>query len=198
VSAERIRDELMKAHSKTKSKAHLALMLHRLALWKEVLPQVCVDWTRSREVDDFIVWLALMIETDSIEKTFLKLKYTTKEAKHIAFLRDFLGFDVQDAYRFLHRRKQAIVPEEMIRSFTMFAFPLKPSFVSQEKVIDTFLNHRFSVNGTDLMNEGFKGKDIGFELERRENVLFLQSLHAKSNENFNEKSFWDDLEEYGR
>lgn len=195
VSAERIRDELMKAHAKTKSKAQMALMLHRLDLWTEVLPGVSLDWTFSREVDDFIVWLALMLELNPIEDTFLKLKYTAKEAKHLAFLLDFLEFDARHAYRFLHRRKQATVPAEMIRTFTTFALPFKIEFSTQEKVIDTFLNYRFSVSGNDLMEEGFKGKDIGLELERRENVLFLQSLHGKRKEDLDDPTFFDTLED---
>lgn len=195
VSAERIREELMKAHHKTKTRAQLALMLHRLDLWEQVLPKVNLDWKLSREVDDFIVWLALMLELDPVEKAFLKLKYTAKEAKHLAFLLDFLEFDARHAYHFLHRRKQAMVPEEMIRSFAMFAPPFRSGADKWCKVIDTFLNYRFSVSGDDLLKEGFKDKEVGIELERRENVLFLQSLHGKRKEDFNDSDFFDTVED---
>jgi hypothetical protein len=48
--------------------------------------------------------------------------------------------------------------------------------VKEMKLVEKFNNFEFSITGESLIAEGFSGKQLGIELEKRETTLFLASI----------------------
>lgn len=174
VSPERIRDEFLKCLAKAKSVTHLSAILTRLRLWRQIFPDLYLDLDQVREIRDPTAFLARLLSNTNnvkIAERLNELKYTTQEIKEITFFLDFSCGLVDISYR-LHKayKQSGITPERLRRYASMRVWPL-PEFT------ETLIKFELSVKGQELMAEGFSGRELGNELERREKVRFLEQLN---------------------
>jgi tRNA nucleotidyltransferase/poly(A) polymerase len=174
VSPERIRDEFLKCIDKTKSVTHLFFLLTRLGLWEAIFPGHDVIASNVREIREPMLLLALVLvmeSTEDVSQTLHELKYTVDEIKQFVFLRQFiLGWENRSAIMLHKMYVSSKLSESSFRRFAgLFGRPPK-------YFIDAFLEYRPTVKGETLLSEGFQGKELGLELEKRELVLFDQLL----------------------
>lgn len=194
VSAERIRDEFIKGLDKARSVTHFLVMLDRLGLFPHVFPGLDVDRSRFREVRDVGVLLALLINQGSfavlspsirsVGDVLNRLKYTADEVRQYEFLQrirfaDFVQLtDVEPKVSILklHRAfESSKLTERQVRTFAGLSRSLT------EDYLNAFFRYSPSVDATALMAEGFKGKALGVELERRESIEFSRLLSCQQN-----------------
>lgn len=206
VSSERIRDEFLKSINKASSISHLMLMYDRLRI--DILPGTSIRVERTREVRDPVVLLALLLKglsSHHIETTLLSLKYTAIEAKQVAFLRKFCDFlPTSSAHSYYKSFVSSRLSYQQLKTIADFELVEKAKFAA-------FVSYRPAIKAEDLMKEGLKGKELGLELERREDLRFQQLYVTLSQQprtaveeqdqnasSVGEDSVWDDLQQYGR
>ena len=185
VSAERIRDEFLKGLHKARSVTHFLMMLDRLRLLPEVFPGLRVNIDHFREVRDANVLLALLLVDNfdppiaeaSLATRLNQLKYTTDEVRQVTFFRSFRFLSQNSgccSALKLHREFNISgLSEQQVRQFAgIYALP-------NEAVVNAFFKYSPSVKAEELMEQGFKGKELGVELTNREEIEFLRLLHAE-------------------
>lgn len=179
VSPERIRDEFLKCIAKTKSQTYLCFLLTRLGLWESIFPWFVIMASNVREVRDPMQLLALIIAREEIlgfvATELNKLKYTTDEIKQIMFYKEFAEFKTGDPVKLYRAFVHSSVTPESLRRFSKLRSGPKQFFV------DAFLEYKLTVRGDALIALGFKGKELGVELAKREAVLFNTLLDAHRN-----------------
>lgn len=175
ISAERIRDEFIKGIISAKSVKHFQEMLNRYGLFDWIFKgmKYLTDFIEER---DSIVLIAHLISpmmtlggSTAIEKGLHNLKYTTDEIKAISFLNMLVQLKPETAVRLKRLQKNAGVSGEQIRKFAKIQ-GIEP------KLIDVFLKFELSVTGQEIMNQGFSGKGIGAEIDKREKENFEKLL----------------------
>lgn len=200
VSAERIRDEFLKGIKNAHSVTHFLNLVDRFNLWEEVLPGLSVVNDMVREIRNPVILLALLLfgnpirarqrgapETTlhlserrnnddvlnrhSVEYVLNKLKYTSNEVEQIVFLLSFVWFDIDSACK-LHKSwvKSKLNQRDVERFADLHGLTTK----DDKSFVEAFFKYKPSINAQDLMNEGFTGKQLGVELERRESLLFSE------------------------
>ena len=172
VSAERIRDEFLKSIRSAKSVRELNKMYDNFDLWKQIFPGLKVN-TQYQETNNIPVQLALLLRDNdpkTLGKDLNRLKYNTDETKQIPFLVLFQDLKPENAYKLKKLWKTTGLSEQQLEEFAQLAN--KPDM----KLVKAFNIYEPSFSGHDLKNQGFKGKEIGDEIERRETELFKELI----------------------
>lgn len=172
VSPERIRDEFLKSIRSAKSVQALHRLYDGFDLWKQVFPGLKINsW--YQETKDTPVQLALLLrdnEPKMLGKKLNILKYSVEEIRQIVFLTMLQDFEPEIAYKLKKLWKTTGLSNEQLEEFARLAN--KPNL----RIIKAFGKYEPSVLGKDLLDQGYKGPELGQELERREIELFKQLL----------------------
>lgn len=173
VSPERIRDEFLKGASSAKSVVSFLEMLNDFDMFSQIFPGINVSdfFVETRNVPVLLANLLLENEVEFVARKLNSLKYSADEVSQVSFL---LSFSKSTNETPIVRMKKAfdnskLSPEELLE----FARSIGPQKFSQAK---KFLDFKLSVSSTELMSQGFKGKDLGDEIARREQENW--SLHT--------------------
>jgi len=178
ISGERIRDEFLKGINSAKSVKNFLQMLDRYNLFNWIFPGLKVDRVYINRMqsdynyDDYIVLLAHLLKenhVDSLKKSLNALKYSVDEIKAISFLVSLLGLDAINAVSLKRAQKNSGVSDDQIRNFGA-----NEGIMSQ--MLDAFEEFKFTVKSQDLMDQGFKGKELGAEIDRLETENFWKLL----------------------
>lgn len=172
ISKERIRDEFLKGIESAQSVVKFLETLDRFGLLSQILEGLDYDKVDFIEESDSIILLANLLKGNAATEVRARLaaqRYTLEEISKITFLVLFRSFDPSVAVRMKKLEKISGVTEGQIRKFARWNS-------MDMKTVEAFLKFVFSVSSEELMSQGYKGRELGQEIERRETERFLRSL----------------------
>lgn len=172
VSKERIRDEFVKGIQSAKSVVKFLETLEEYDLLLQILFGLEYDTGQFVDEHDHTVLLACLLhelDTEIVSGTLLNLRYTLDEVSKISFLILFKSFRPELIYKLKKLQKSSGITDNQIIKFAKWN-------TMNKNLVEKFLNFSFSVTGNELMAQGFKGKELGQEMERREIDNFLNTL----------------------
>lgn len=167
ISPERIRDEFIKGLQKAKSTRGYLETALELGILPYILPNLSVS-KPFIDTNDHILLLAYVLrknDKETMSKTLNRLTYTTDEIRSIVFLTSMKDFIPEKVVTFKKMQKISNLTDKQILTFGNLI----------DKDFRKFLKFNLSVQGGDVMSDGFKGADIGNEIESREAELFRKS-----------------------
>lgn len=178
VSQERIHEEwnkmlehAQKANSSKMMQNYIDL-LTEYDMWKQMFPGMIVDTTIEVEsLNNAIIFYGLFNKDDIAGKKKMMvrdLKFTIDLVNQLDFLETYKISKLEDVYRLAKLKEKFHIDEQLIRDFV-------DEYGLNIKFMEAFLkycNDGFIVDGNDLMAQGFKGKAIETEKERRELIRF--------------------------
>lgn len=166
VSGERIRDEFLKGVASAVSVVDFVKTLSDLGLMPWVFPELGVtNWViETRKTTVLIATLLVNNSVGDIKKCLNKANYSREEISEICFLVSLVGLNENIAFS-LKKRQMAIgVSADDIIEFSQVIW--------NDYLIVPFLKYVPSISGEDLLREGFSGKQLGDEMDRREENNF--------------------------
>ena len=175
ISVERIRDEFMKILSSSHDVGESINMLQSYNMLSQVFPNLEIE-TNSWSEKYPLVTVALMLKSnpiDKIERELNKLSWTSDEIAKICFMIRLLTLSEDNVYEI--RKKMDIIKftdEDEIMDFANLSG-------ADQNLISAFLEYKPSISSKDLMDQGFKGPELGKEIKRREGLEFKKILDKR-------------------
>lgn len=198
VSAERIRDELVKGLSSSRSVRRFLQLLDEFDMWPRVFPGLAVSPVPDVMVASsgcashcVPVVLAVLLDTNPINvvaRRLNELKYTAQEVAQVTFLMRFRDLEVESAYRLKRQQVQCHVDDDMLVDYC--GERGMPSL----RLLRAFINYELTVTGDALLRRGLAGAQLGRELERLETVQFRRLLDDRprvTRQSLEEDADWD-------
>jgi len=185
VSPERRQDEFTKAIACAQSVPRLMRMLDQLRLLGQVLSGLntsinldALVSSRGIDTNDPLMAITLLLdrygtaEVPAVGKRLKELKYSVEEVDVITFLLRFrdLGQDTALALR-RSFQKGHVGTERLANYFIQRGLPDRRSFKAFSRYLSTT-----PVSGDLLLAQGYSGRALGVEMERRERELFCELL----------------------
>lgn len=173
VSGERIRDEFLKGIKSAKSVPYFLGLISEFGLWEQIFPGLQIAASDPKETKNIPVQLALLLR-DNDPKTLLKvlnqLKYSSDEIAQVVFLVLFHDLSKENAYRLAKLFVNSKLNKgDLVEFANTIGSPNK-------QLLRAFLQYRPSISGEELQHQGFSGKALGQELEKRETELFSRLI----------------------
>jgi tRNA nucleotidyltransferase/poly(A) polymerase len=182
ISRERIVAEIRKAFDESIRFCDYLALIHKLGLWSEVLPKMKIN-EKFIEIDGpLVLYFAHMLMNNDTTKftKYLKTKYkySLVFTDTLRFLIDMLKFDLERSTvtKFKKEMKRIKLEEELAEKWVDFL--IEKSYIDQETydILLNLIRYKLKINGNDVMNDGFSGRDLGKEIERREKDSFRNCL----------------------
>jgi tRNA nucleotidyltransferase/poly(A) polymerase len=167
VSPERIRDEFLKGIASAQSVRGFIAMLTQFRMWNHILPNlsVNVDVPETRNIPVLLATILISSGPKAIHRHLNRLKYSVAETKAVMFLNQFAGLDVQNAFK-LSKSQPREVSDEDLQEFAQAVGEPSP------ELVEAFLQFVPTVSGQELIDQGFSGRELGAEMQRRETENF--------------------------
>ena len=175
ISVERIRDEFMKILTSSNDVGESINMLQSYNMLSQVFPNLEIE-TNSWSEKYPLVTVALMLKSnpiDKLERELNKLSWTSDEIAKICFLIRLLTLSEDNVYEL--RKKMDVIKfrdETEIMDFANLSG-------ADQDLISAFLEYRPSISSKDLMDQGFKGPELGREIKKREGLEFKKILDKR-------------------
>ena len=141
----------------------------------QVFPNLEIE-TNSWSEKYPLVTVALMLKSnpiDKLERELNKLSWTSDEIAKICFLIRLLTLSEDNVYEL--RKKMDVIKftdETEIMDFSNLSG-------ADQDLISAFLEYRPSISSKDLMDQGFKGPELGREIKKREGLEFKKILDKR-------------------
>lgn len=170
ISPERIRDEFVRSIASANDVRVLFGLYTYFGLWEQIFPGLHVAPTMviDRQTSPEVA-MALMFEgnsTPNVKKRLNAAKYSENEIRQVTFLMEFRQLDFAGAYRMRKLADSIQIASDQINDY------VENRMLPHPRMAAKFLKYRPTVKGDDLLAEGYSGRDLGVELERRELELF--------------------------
>ena len=175
ISVERIRDEFMKILTSSNDVGESINMLQSYNMLSQVFPNLEIE-TNSWSEEHPLVTVALMLKSnpiDKIERELNKLSWTSDEIAKICFLIRLLTLSEDNVYEL--RKKMDVIKFTDVDEIIDFA----NLSGADQNLISAFLEYRPSISSKDLMDQGFKGPELGREIKKREGLEFKKILDKR-------------------
>ena len=178
VSAERTRDEFMKSVQSAKSvKAYLNLA-DDTKLLGQIFPNLQYRKSDFIEEGNPVLLIAYLFRKQTAERMYkylMNLKYTHDEANAVKFLINLTDFDPKSIQPMKKAQENVVLSDnDILRWGKMVGTNLTK-----------FVKFKLSVKGDEVMQMGYKGKDIGIQISKMETEKFLnESVKALGIRNF--------------
>ena len=172
ISQERIWEEMLKAKKQAKDYNYYLSLFTKYNMWGEVFPGVKIN-TKQVESKNFIILIANLFLGNSTDKLEVKLvqdfKIDSDTAKKVVFLLELLNLTpeiVLDTYR---KKTSCSIDDVTILEW------LKVTG-NETSMLIKFVDYKPTVSSQELMEKGYKGKDLGLEIKRLEIEKFQSML----------------------
>lgn len=172
ISKERIRDEFLKGIQSAKHVVKFLETLDMFGLLQQVLEGMSYSKTDFIEERDPVVLLANLLKENGaseVRSGLTSQRYTLDEISKISFLVLFYSFEPSVVFRMKKLQKTSGISDEQILKFAKWNG-------MDKRIVDAFLKFDFTVTGDELMSQGFKGRGLGQEMEKRETEKFMDSI----------------------
>jgi len=173
VSQEAIWVEFTKAWKKAKDFTQYIKFITEFEMWNEVFPGISINIDVKPTTDFYVMLSQLFSKSRKMDLAkFLKekLKIDDNTAKIVQFLLELRKYEVEDVLKFKSNMKKLHIDNETIREFYRV-------FDIDGKHHWSFLKFEKSVDPTNIIKLGFKGKGIGDEIARLEIEKFKDFLN---------------------
>lgn len=171
ISQERIWEEFFKAFKQVKDFRDYLNFFTEFNMWEEAFPDSKVN-TNLIDSKSLIIHLANIFRNEDMKtferKAVQSWKFPQDIIKKVKFLIQLLDFDVEKVMDFYKDKKRYHLEEHVIREW------IKLNNLGNE--VEKFLEFKPSVDAQELMKMGFKGKELGNEIERLEIEKFKNLL----------------------
>ena len=172
VSQERIWDEIKKAYKQAKSFKHYLEFFNEFDMWGEVFPgsKINTEIVDCEEFTSYVTNLFKYEDTQKLEqKLVLNYKIESEVASKVVFLIDLLNLDVSNAFELYKKKIRCHVNNHQIIDWL-------DTCGIYNKIFIRFIDYVPSVSAEELMKQGFKGRELGEEIKKRESEKFKQTL----------------------
>lgn len=172
ISQERVWEEMKKAWKQARDYNYYLNFFTKFDMWQEVFPGSDIN-TELVDSKDFVVVIANLFKNESLSGLERKLvqeyKIEHETATKVVFLVSLLSFKVEDVFDIYKKRQQCAISDETILEW------LKVQGINDDSLIK-FVEYKPSVSSQDLMEQGFKGRELGLEIKRLEIEKFKSML----------------------
>jgi tRNA nucleotidyltransferase/poly(A) polymerase len=171
VSLERIRDEFVRTVATAQSVTHALQLYRHLGLWERVFPGLKVNVRPGLTSRSVPVLLSQLLEGNDPERVACRLnelRYTDLEVRQVLFFMRFRGLGIDNAFKLRKLYQQGQIARSQVGEY--LAERGQPSIRLALAFAD-YLDLP-PVRGDELLAQGYSGRGLGVELERRENELF--------------------------
>jgi len=172
ISQERIWEEMIKAKKQAKDYNYYLSLFTKYNMWGEVFPGVKIN-TKQVLSKNFIILIANLFLDNSTDKLEVKLvqdfKIDGETAKKVVFLLELLNLTpevVLDTYR---KKTSCSIDDSTILEWLEVTG-------NESNTLIKFLEYRPTVSSHDLMDQGFKGRDLGIKIKELEIEKFKNML----------------------
>ena len=172
VSQERIWEEMLKSFKQAKDYNYYLSLFTKYNMWGEVFPGVQIN-TKPVESKNFVILIANLFLGNSTDKLEVKLvqdfKIDGETAKKVVFLLELLNLTpevVLDTYR---KKTSCSIDDSTILEWLGVTGNENPQLIK-------FIDYKPTVSSQELMEQGYKGKDLGLEIKRLEIEKFKSMI----------------------
>jgi tRNA nucleotidyltransferase/poly(A) polymerase len=172
ISQERVWEEMKKAWSQAKDYKYYLNFFIKFHMWDEVFPGANIN-TNLVKSKDFIVVIANLFKNESTlgltDRLAQEYKIELETATKVTFLISLLSFKVEDVFEIYKKRQQCAITDATILEW------LKVQSIDTDTLVK-FVEYKPSISSQELMEQGFKGRELGLEIKRLEIEKFKQML----------------------
>ena len=173
VSQERIWDEFKKAFSQSKNFVTYLKLIEEFDMWQEMFPDSIINNEFIQSTDLSVILANLFLEEDNkkLEKKMVfDWRIETDLAKVVVFLIDLFNLRPESASDLAKARQRNRVSDKTILEWMRVKN-------LNSNLFKTFFNFKPNVSSEELMRLGFKGKQLGDEIKKRELEQFQKELN---------------------
>jgi tRNA nucleotidyltransferase/poly(A) polymerase len=173
VSQERIWDEFKKAFSQSKNFVTYLNLIEEFDMWQEMFPDSIInnEFIQSPDLSVILANLFLEEDTKKLEKKMVfDWRIETDLAKVVVFLIDLFNLRPESASDLAKARQRNRVNDKTILEWMRVKN-------LNSNLFKTFFNFKPNVSSEELMRLGFKGKQLGDEIKKRELEQFQKELN---------------------
>lgn len=206
VSQERIIEEFKKMYEHAISNNSIKMfvyylkLLEELNMWQQMFPDLTVikiDENKFTTLNYNVILSTLFLNNDDLYNKLKKLKFNNITASKVQFLKNYFERinDDNNIYDLMKQKNNLQIKDEILIDFS----EIHNLDIKRTNKFIKFCNSE-RVKGDNIKELGFKGKEIGDEIRRREIQQFKQMNERKIlnfnqfflNENFD----YEDIEEW--
>jgi tRNA nucleotidyltransferase/poly(A) polymerase len=173
ISQERVWEEMKKAWKQARDYNYYLNFFTKFDMWDEVFTgsEINTELVKSK---DLVVVIANLFKNESLSGLERKLvqeyKIEHETATKVVFLVSLLSFKVEDVFDIYKKRQQCAISDETILEW------LKVQGINDDSLIK-FVEYKPSISSQELMEQGFKGRELGLEIKRLEIEKFKSMLN---------------------
>ena len=171
ISQERVWEEMKKAWKQAKDYNHYLSFFTKFDMWEQVFPGVEIN-TNLVDSKDFVVVFANLfknVDTNRLETKLVQdFRIEQENAKKIVFLLEISKMKVEDVLDLFRKRQQCAITDATILELRVSD--------NQNDMLVKFVEYKPTTSSQELMNQGFKGKELGEEIKRQEIEKFKEIL----------------------
>jgi tRNA nucleotidyltransferase/poly(A) polymerase len=172
VSQERVWEEIKKAFKQAKSFKHYLEFFTEFDMWKEVFPGSKIN-TEIVECEEFTSYIANLFKFENTtkleQKMVLEYKIESDIATKVVFLIDLLQLTIETAFDLYKKKVRCHITNHQIIDWLDANNIHKTVFIR-------FIDYVPTVSAEELMSQGYKGRELGDEIKKREIEKFKQML----------------------
>ena len=172
ISQERVWEEMKKAWGQAKDYNNYLSFFTKFDMWDQVFPGVQINTKLISSKDLVVVFANLFLGNDTSKletKLVQEFKIEGDVAKKIVFLLDFIKMKPEDVLDFFRKKVSSGISDSTILEWLSITGNETPMLIK-------FIDYKLTVSSQELMEQGFKGKELGIEIKRLEIEKFKQML----------------------
>ena len=172
ISQERVWEEMKKAWGQAKDYNNYLSFFTKFDMWDQVFPGVEINTKLISSKDLVIVFTNLFLGNDTSKletKLVQEFKIEGDVAKKIVFLLDFIKMKPEDVLDFFRKKVSSGISDSTILEWLSITGNETPMLIK-------FIDYKLTVSSQELMEQGFKGKELGIEIKRLEIEKFKQMI----------------------
>jgi len=172
ISQERVWEEMKKAWGQAKDYNYYLSFFTKFNMWDQVFPGVEINTKLVESKDLVIVFANLFLGNDTSKletKLVQDFKIEGDVAKKIVFLLDFIKMKPEDVFDVFKKKVTSGISDSTILEWLGVTGNENPMLIK-------FIGYKPTVSSQELMDQGFKGKELGLEIKRLEIEKFKNML----------------------
>ena len=172
ISQERVWEEMKKAWGQAKDYNNYLSFFTKFDMWDQVFPGVQINTKLISSKDIVVVFANLFLGNDTSKletKLVQDFRIEGDVAKKIVFLLDFIKMTTEDVLDFFRKKVSSGISDTTILEWLSITGNETPMLIK-------FIDYKPTVSSQELMEQGFKGKELGIEIKRLEIEKFKQML----------------------
>lgn len=172
ISQERIWDEIKKAYKQAKNFSHYLHFFNQFEMWSEIFPNSNIN-EKIIDSNSFICYIANLFvnqNVNGLERQMVQdWKIEIETARQSLFLIKLLKLNSENVLDLYKDKVRCHISDETILEWLRVKG-------KTERIFRVFLSFKPTVDSAELMAQGFKSKELGEEIKKREIENFRKLL----------------------